>query len=61
MRHCQHLAAALVVVAAALCPAEQIAATAAWRAYPGSGESLDVVELILGLVEELGAEAGGSA
>jgi hypothetical protein len=42
-------------------PAERIAATAAWRSYSDSADSLGVVELFLGLEEELGEGVGGSA
>ncbi len=35
-------------------PPERLEATAAWRKFPGSGDSLDVTELVMDLEEELG-------
>jgi len=40
-------------------PAERIAASAAWRSYPGQGDSLDLIELLFVLERELDVREGG--
>jgi hypothetical protein len=40
-------------------PAERIAASAAWRSYPGPGDPLDLIELLFVLDRELGISEGG--
>jgi len=52
----QHLA---WVAARLRVPAERIAATAAWRSYPGPGDSLDFIELVFALERDLGIREGG--
>jgi acyl carrier protein len=40
-------------------PADRIAASAAWRSYPGPGDSLDLIELLFVLERELDISQGG--
>jgi hypothetical protein len=40
-------------------PADRIAASAAWRSYPGPGDSLDLIELLFVLERELDTSEGG--
>jgi hypothetical protein len=41
-------------------PSEQLAATNALRAFTGSGDSMEIVELTLAVEEKLSAESGTS-
>jgi acyl carrier protein len=52
-RHLASIAARLRV------PAERIAASAAWRSYPGPSDSLDLIELLFALERELDISEGG--
>ena len=52
----QHLA---WVAARLQVPAERVAATDVWRSYPGPGDSLDLIELVVALERDLGIREGG--